>query len=56
MREQELKEFFEMMIEEMESMQEEIRVLNEKQNQGGHNEVQISVPTDEGKQILIGGL
>lgn len=54
--ERKLEEFLEMMIEKMESMQEEIKVLNEKQNKEGHNEVQKSGRTDGGKQIPFSGL
>ena len=54
--ERKLEEFLEMMIEKMESMQEEIRVLNEIQNKERDNEQRIPAPTDEGKQITIEGL
>lgn len=54
--ERKLEEFLEMMIEKMESMQEEIKVLNEKQNKEDDNEVRRSTTTDSGKQLPIEGL
>jgi len=56
MQEERLKEFFETLIEEMESMKEEIRVLNEKQNQETNNGMQKHIPTDDSKQLSIDGL
>jgi len=54
--ERKLEEFLEMMIEKMESMQEEIRVLNEKQNKEDDSRVQDARASDSSKQIPFTGL
>lgn len=60
MQEKEIKEVLEMMVKQMEIMQEEIRVLNEKQNGKGNTQNDTGVPgefrTDTDKQIPITGL
>ena len=56
MQDKMLEEFLELMIDKMESMQEEIKVLNEKQNQEANNGVQKYIPTDDSKQLSIDGL
>ena len=49
-------EVIEMMVGLIIEMKEELKVLNEKQNQEGHNEVPKSGRTDGGKQIPFSGL
>ena len=56
MQEEELSEVLEMMLDRMEIMQEQIKVLNEKRDSEGDSKLQEDVPTDSSKQIPITGL
>lgn len=56
MQEERLKEALELMYEKMLIMEQQIKVLNEKQNKEDDNKQRRSEPTDEGEQLSIDGL
>ena len=51
-----LKEVIGIMLDEMDKMQKQIEVLNERQNRIDNQELQTNVPVEDGKQIHIPGL
>ena len=56
MQEEELKKVLEIMLDEMDKMQKQIEVLNERQNRIDNQELHEDVPTDSSKQRHIPGL
>ena len=56
MQDKEMLEVLKMIVDKMEIMEQEIKVLNEKQNNKSDNELQSDVPSDGSKQIPITGL
>ena len=56
MQDKEMLEVLKMIVDKMQIMEQEIKVLNEKQNNKSDNELQSDVPSDDGKQIPITGL